>query len=211
MIKSHIQLSTRFSKINHPYYFVESVARKDYAGICRHFLWQTNRQNNQPLTQKSIVSTIAELTEYGGIDSRSLTNSLVIMAKHGEIERYKGITNRIGWNPDVTNQVKWTRFNSTYSGNSIRTYNEDEANAITKLLKLSNSAPFMPRDIEDLNHTIEIEENDMLKEEIRDLKDEVSSLRETVNALRSFCEQKFKAIEIENWFREHGSLELIKS
>jgi len=218
MTKSYIQPSTRFNKINHPHYFVEAVRKKDYIGICRHFLWQMNRSNNQPLTQKSIVSTIAGLTEYGDIDSRTLTNALVIMAKHGEIERFKGITNRVGWNPDVTNQVKWTRFNSSYNGNSLQIYTEEEANSIMKLLKLSNSAPFSPRDFEDLQHTIEIEENEMLKEQVVNLRSDVASLKSEVasvtenlasvtvdlEAFKKLCYEKFKTSEIQEWFKEHG-------
>jgi len=184
MSKSFIQQCTRFNKINHPHYFVEAVRKKDYIGICRHFLWQINRQNNQPLTRKSIVSTIAGLTEYGDIDSRSLTNALVILAKSGEIERYKNVTNRIGFNPEVTNQVRWSRFNSVYNGNQIRVYTEDEANAITKLLKLSNSIPFMPKDFEDLEHTTEIEENNMLKYELGTATKKIEELSQVQNDMK---------------------------
>jgi hypothetical protein len=64
MTASYTQQVTRFSKINHAYFFIEAARRKDYLQVCRHFLWQLNRGNNQPLTQTSIVSTIAELTKH---------------------------------------------------------------------------------------------------------------------------------------------------
>jgi hypothetical protein len=173
-------------------------------GICRHFLWQINKQSNQPLTRKSIVSTITELTEYGDIDSRRIANVLSLMAKNGEIERFKGISNRVGWNPELTNQVKWSRFNSSYDGKPIRIYTEDEANAITKLLKLSNSMPFMPKDFKDLQHTTEIEENEMLRAEVIELKNEISSIKSDLEALKKLCYEKFKTSETQEWFKEHG-------
>lgn len=209
MTESFFQQSTRFNKINHPHYFVEAVRKKDYLWICRHFLWQLNRYNNQPLTQKSIVATISGLTEYGGIDSRRIANTLSLMAKCGDIERYKGIANRVGWNPIVTNQVKYSRFYSEYKGNSIQTYSEDEADAILKLLKLSNSTPFMPRDLKDFEHTIKVEENEMLREEIKDLRNKLDLIEENFETFKKFCQEKFKADEVQEWFREHG-LEVVK-
>jgi len=132
---------------------MDAVRRKDYLNICRHFLWQLNRQNNQPLTQNSIVSTIASLTEYGGIDSRILANVLTDMKKSGEIERFKGIHNRLGWNPDITNQVQWSFFNSSYNGSPIRIYSKDEDICLKELLKLSNANSYIPHDLKDFEHT----------------------------------------------------------
>jgi hypothetical protein len=176
MTHSHIQQCTRFSKINHAYYFIDAVRTKDYTNLCRHFLWQLNRQNNQPLTQKSLVSTIATLTEYGGIDIRSVTKALVFMKNSGEIERYKGVHNRVGWNPDAANQIKWTHFNSKYAGNPLF-YSQDESLCVSRLLDLSNANSYLARDFQDLLHSSAIEENNMLKYELGTATREIHELK----------------------------------
>lgn len=128
-----------------------------------------------------------------------------ILAKAGELERYKGIHNRVGWNPDVTNRMKWTRFNSQYAGKSIFTYNDLEKDIKLAMETLSNVSE-MPRDLEDFEHTIEIEDKDVLKEEIKSLKEQVAELQ----AFKVFCQEKFKADEIKDWFQEHGLVDLSK-
>ena len=209
MTDKQIQLCNRFNKMNHPYFFLDAARRKDYLNTCRHFLWQLNRQSNQPLTQKSMVSTIAGLTEPCGLDKRGIENAMSLMVKAGEIERYKGVTNRVGWNPIVTNQIRWSHFNSSYSGNSIRVYSEQEMKVEMELLKLSRSIPFMPKDFQDFTHTIEAEENEMLREEIKDLRNKLDLIEENLETFKKFCQEKFKAGEVQEWFREHG-LEVVK-
>jgi hypothetical protein len=176
MTHLHIQQCTRFSKINHAYYFVEAVRSKDYKNLCRHFLWQLNRQNNQPFTQKSIVSSIARLTEYGGIDIATIANALTGLKNSGEIERFKGVHNRVGWNPDVTNQIKWTHFNSKYAGYPL-VYSQDESLCMSRLLNLSNANSYIPRDFQDLSNSSVIEENNMLKYELGTATREIHELK----------------------------------
>lgn len=140
---------------------MDAVRRKDYLSLCRHFLWQINRQNNQPLTQKSLVSTIADLTKNCGIDKRRIENVLSEMGKRGEIERYKGINNRVGWNPKITNQVRWSVFESSYGGKPLKEdYTDHEKEVIRGLEKLSNVGTFLPRDMEDYQHTKNLKEDD---------------------------------------------------
>lgn len=188
MTHSHIQQCTRFSKINHAYYFVEAVRTKDYKNLCRHFLWQTNRQNNQPLTRKSIVSSIATLTEYGGIDIASVANTLSAMKKSGEIERFKGVHNRVGWNPEVTNQIKWTHFNSKYAGNPL-VYSQAEALCVSQLLNLSNANSYIPRDFEDLLNSSAIEENNMLKYELGTATRKIEELSQLQNDMKKMMSE----------------------
>jgi hypothetical protein len=140
---------------------MDAVRRKDYLALCRHFLWLINRQNNQPLTQKSLVSTIADLTKNCGIDKRRIENVLTEMSKRGEIERYKGISNRVAWNPKITNQVRWSAFESKYGGKPLQEdYSDHEKELIRSLEKLSNVGTFLPRDMEDYQHTKNLKEDD---------------------------------------------------
>lgn len=210
MTRSHVQLSRRFNKINHPHFFIDAMRRKDYRAICRHFLWQTNQPNNQPYTQKSILTTIASLTEASGIDKRRIANVLCDMANDGEIERYKGIHNRVGWNPDVTNRMKWTHFLSDYKGKSISPYTNEEEKIISALQKLSNESS-LPVDYEDLKHTQLIEEHLMLKDQVKSLEQRLSTVEDTLKEFKAFCEEKFKADMIKDWFNEHGLVDLSKS
>lgn len=189
MTKTHIQQCTRFSKINHSYFFLDAVRRKDYLNICRHFLWQLNRQNNQPLTQKSIVSTIASLTEYGGIDSRILANVLTDMKKSGEIERFKGIHNRLGWNPDITNQVQWSFFNSSYNGSPIRIYSKDEDICLKDLLKLSNANSYIPRDLKDFEHTEQLIRDEEMSALIAKVDEQSSKIEKQSSQLKQVTDQ----------------------
>ena len=178
------QRCKRFNKINHAYFFLDAVRRKDHLNICRHFLWIMNRQNNQPLTTKSIVSTIAELTKYADLDSRTLTNTLVQMKNSGEIERFKGIHNRVGWNPDATNQVKWTNFNSTYSGLPLRTLSKDEIDCETKLLKLADVNSFSYRSLDDYEHTKQLEQQKREDLDMSVALTKIENLEKTVKEMR---------------------------
>ena len=183
MTDSYTQQCTRFSKINHAYFFLDAVRRKDYLNICRHFLWQLNRQNNQPLTQKSIVSTIAALTEYGGVDSRIIANVLTDMKKSGEIERFKGIHNRIGWNPDITNQVRWSRFKSSYAGKKTIPLSEAEESCYAKILELSKANSYIPHDLQDFEHTMRDDDMKQLIKKVEKLEEQNSEMMQLLRSI----------------------------
>lgn len=188
MTKLYVQRAKRFSKINHTYYFIDAVRRKDYLNICRHFLWLMNRQNNQPTTQKSIVSTITELTKFAGLDSRTLTNALVEMKKYGELERFKGIHNRVGWNPNATNQIRWSNFRSSYSGLPLREYTNDEEICASELEKLAKTNSYSYQSLDDYEHTREMEQEDadmtVALQKISNLESTIESLETTVNEMK---------------------------
>lgn len=193
------QQCKRFSKINHIYFFLDAVRRKDYLYILREFLWLMNNQNSQPVTQKAIVSTIAELTKYAGIDSRTLSKTLVQLKNNGEIERYEGIHNRVGWNPDVTNQVRWTNFRSNYSGLPLRRYTDDEKICVSKLEELANINSYSYRSLDDFEHTRELEqeENDMTValKKIGDLESTIGNLETTVNEMKHMLSDMIRLLK----------------
>jgi hypothetical protein len=195
MTASYTQQVTRFSKINHAYFFIEAARRKDYLQVCRHFLWQLNRGNNQPLTQTSIVSTIAELTKHFGLNIETIKKSLSQMKKAGEIEGFKGISNRVGWNPVVTNQMRWTNFKSSYSGNEIVPYSKAEQDVVDKLLEMSKPISYMPRDKEDFEHTQEVEQMTMLRQEIAMLRQDSAKIREESSEIKALLQEVLKVVK----------------
>jgi hypothetical protein len=106
------------------------------------------------------------------------------MKKAGEIEGFKGISNRVGWNPVVTNQMRWTNFKSSYSGNEIVPYSKAEQGVVHKLLEMSKPISYMPRDKEDFEHTQEVEQMTMLRQEIVGQRQEIAGQRQEIAGLR---------------------------
>lgn len=117
------------------------------------------------------------------------------MKKAGEIEGFKGISNRIGWNPVVTNQMRWTNFKSSYSGNEIVPYSKAEQDVVDKLLEMSKPISYMPRDKEDFEHTQEVEQMTMLRQEIAMLRQDSAKIREESSEIKALLQEVLKVVK----------------
>jgi hypothetical protein len=106
------------------------------------------------------------------------------MGKNGEIERIAKAHNKIRWNDELTNRVRWTNYTSEYEGLPMRPYEPAEQELVDKL-KARYKNNLMPRNFEDMQHTMQLQKDqdmDALKEKINTANEMLNEQSEKLNA-----------------------------